>query len=153
MYKKVLVPLDGSELAECALDHVKDMFKHGIAGEILVLNVFCPYIPPIAEGETGSYVNVAEFKKRAGNDSKKYLDRVESQLASEGIKVKAVSLEGERAADAISTYARERGVDLIVLASHGYTGLKKLMFGSVALELLHDSHVPVLLIRPETCRT
>jgi nucleotide-binding universal stress UspA family protein len=42
-------------------------------------------------------------------------------------------------------------MDLIVIASHGYTGLKKLMFGSVALGILHDAHVPVLLIRPESC--
>ncbi len=49
-------------------------------------------------------------------------------------------------------YAEANDVDLIVIATHGYTGMKKLMFGSVALRVLHDSHVPVLLIRSESCR-
>ena len=52
----------------------------------------------------------------------------------------------------ISDYAKENGIDMIVIATHGYTGLKKLMLGSVALGVLQESHVPVLLIRPDSCR-
>ena len=85
-------------------------------------------------------------------ESRKYLADVESRLASEGIKVKMESLEGNRPADAISDYAQKNGTDMIVIATHGYTGLKKLMLGSVALGVLHESHIPVLLIRPESCR-
>ena len=82
----------------------------------------------------------------------KYLADVESRLSAEGIKVKTQSLESLRPAKIISDYVQKMGIDLIIIATHGYTGLEKLMFGSVALEVLHNSHVPVLLIRPESCR-
>ena len=84
-------------------------------------------------------------------DSLKYLADVKTLLDADGVKVKTESREGSRAAEVICDYAEKNNVDLIVLATHGYTGLKKLMFGSVALEVLHSSHVPVFLVRPESC--
>ena len=53
------------------------------------------------------------------------------------------------AAQMISNYVKQNDMDLIVIATHGYSGMKKLIFGSVALQVLHDSDVPVLLIRPK----
>ena len=153
MYKKVLVPLDGSELAECALSHAQNMAKEGSAGEVTILNVFWANVPFIGEAATSMSFDVEDLKKNLLIDSQKYLADVKSRLGSEGIKVKAESLEGIRPAAIISDYAREKGIDLIIIATHGYTGLKKLMFGSVALEVLHNSHASVLLIRPESCRT
>jgi nucleotide-binding universal stress UspA family protein len=85
--------------------------------------------------------------------ARKYLAKIESQLNSEGIEVKTEVLEANQPDRAITDYARTNGIDMIVIATHGYTGMKKLMLGSVALSVLHDSHVPVLLIRPESCRT
>ena len=84
--------------------------------------------------------------------SKKYLADIESRLVSEGMKVKTESLEANRPADAITEYAQEKGMDMIIIGTHGYTGLKKLMLGSVAFSVLHQSHIPVLLIRPESCQ-
>jgi nucleotide-binding universal stress UspA family protein len=77
---------------------------------------------------------------------------VASKLRSKGIKVKTESVEANRSADMITDYAKKNGMDLIVMATHGYTGFKKLLMGSVAFGVLHESHVPVLLIRPESCR-
>ncbi len=84
--------------------------------------------------------------------SRKYLADMESRLGSEGIKVKTESLEGNRPADTITEYAQKKGMDMIIIGTHGHTGLKKLMVGSVAFGVLHQSHVPVLLIRPESCQ-
>jgi nucleotide-binding universal stress UspA family protein len=152
MYKKVLVPLDGSELAECALSHVKNLVKDGIAEEVIILNVFSVPVALLgAGGETSAYVDVNAVEEKMKYDSIKYLADVKSRLDAEGVKVKTESLEGSRAAETISNYVQKNSIDLIVLATHGYTGLKKLMFGSVALEVLHDSHVPVFLVRPESC--
>lgn len=154
MYKKVLVPLDGSELAECALSHVKNLVKDGFAEDVTILNVFSVPIALLgAGGENSPYGDINAIQEKMMYDSLKYLEDVKSRLGSEGIKVKTESLEGSRAADVISDYVQKNGIDLIVLATHGYTGLKKLMFGSVALEVLHDSHVPVFLVRPESCWT
>jgi nucleotide-binding universal stress UspA family protein len=150
MYQKILVPLDGSKLAECALSHVINLVKDGAVGEVNLLSVFNVHIP--GRGEIPGIAGINEMRENLSMESRKYLADVESRLASEGIKVKTKSLEGNRPADIISEYAQKNAIDMIVIATHGYTGMKKLMFGSVALRVLHDSHVPVLLIRPESCR-
>lgn len=152
MFQKVLVPLDGSELAECALSHVKNLVKDGAAGEVIILNIFNPYFPMFEESDFSTYGDINATREKIRNDSIKYLADLESRLGSEGVKVKTEMLMGSRPAEIISDYARNNNVDLIVISTHGYTGLKKLMFGSVALEVLHNSHAPVFLVRPESCR-
>lgn len=150
MYQRILVPLDGSKLAECALDHLKGMAREKMVGEVTLLNVV--NVSLMGFTEYPGPVNIAAIRENLFAESRKYLADVESRLAAEGIKVKSVSLEGARPADAISEYGRKNGVDLIIIATHGYTGFKKLMLGSVALGVLHESPIPVLLIRPESCR-
>ena len=84
--------------------------------------------------------------------ARKCLAKIESQLNSEGIKVKTEALEANSSANKITEYAEENGMELIVMGTHGYTGLKKLIMGSVASGVLNSSPVPVLLIRPKSCR-
>ena len=150
MYKKVLVPLDGSPLAECALDHVKTLVKEGSAGEITLFNVV-KVDAPWAE-MYGQHFDINVMREALFASARKYLAGVEADLGAEGIKAKTATLEANRPAQAITDYARKNGIDMIVIATHGYTGMKRLMLGSVALSVLHDSQVPVLLIRPESCR-
>ena len=152
MYKKLLLPLDGSELAECALPHIINLVQDGCVGEVTVLNVYKVDLSPVGAKGYAQGINVNQIKKSMFTASSQYLADVESRLGSEGIRVKTVSLEGARPAVTISDYAKENGIDMIVIATHGYTGLKKLMLGSVALGVLQESHVPVLLIRPDSCR-
>jgi nucleotide-binding universal stress UspA family protein len=152
MFKKILVPLDGSQLAECALPYVKNLVKEGSAKEVTLLNVLKVDITLGGRGEYNEYVNINALREELLDRSGKYLTEMESQFASEGMNVKTESVEGNYPAETISAYAQKNGVDLIVIATHGYTGLKKLMLGSVALGVLHESRIPVLLIRPESCR-
>jgi nucleotide-binding universal stress UspA family protein len=150
MYKKVLVPLDGSPLAECALDHIKSLLQDGFNGDVTLLNVVSV---DIRWSELyGANFDVIKMREALFASARKYLDGIASQLGSEGVAVKTVVVESDRPADAITDYARNNGMDMIAIASHGYTGLKKLVFGSVADEVLHVSNVPVLLIRPEARR-
>ena len=149
MYQKILVPLDGSKLAESALSHMINLVKDGAVGEVTLLNVFNVDILGGGAEYPGS-VDINKTRENLFMESRKYLADVESRLASEGIKVKMESLEGNQPADTISDYAQKTGMDMIVIATHGYTGLKKLMFGSVALGVLHESHLPILLVRPES---
>ena len=155
MYKKVLVPLDGSALAECTLSHVINLFKDGSVGEVTLLNVVKVDISWATMGgddiPTRS-IDLEAIRKPLFIASRKYLADIASRLGSEGIKVKTESLEGNRPADTIIEYAQKQGMDMIIIGSHGYTGLKKLMLGSVAFGVLHQSHIPVLLIRLESCR-
>jgi nucleotide-binding universal stress UspA family protein len=150
MYKRILVPLDGSRLAECALAHVKNFIKNGSGGEVTLLNVVKVDIVLAAVYDKECDIN--RMREKLFTASRKYLAEVESRLSSEGIKVKAVSIEANSSADAITDYARENGFDMIVIATHGYTGIKKMLLGSVAMGILHHSPVPVHLIRPEACR-
>ena len=154
MYKKILVPLDGSELAECALNHVKKLFQDGPVEEVVLLSAVVIEFP-WAAGEDGHAINFDynAFKKTFMDKSKKYLARVKSRLSSEGIKVKTETIESNGPSHTITDYAQKNSVDLIVIATHGYTGMKKMMLGSTALKVLHESNIPVLLIRPEACRS
>ncbi|MCL5807524.1 MAG: universal stress protein [Deltaproteobacteria bacterium] len=142
MYQKILVPLDGSAFAECSLDQVINLSQMGSIGEVILLNVLDP-IMWCREGR-----DFVAFRNFQFTQAEKYLERIKARLGSEGIRVRSDISEGGMPASSIVQYAKENGVDLIVIASHGHTGMKKLMLGSVALEVLHDSHVPVLLIRP-----
>jgi len=154
MYKKVLVPLDGSALAECTLSHVKNLIKDGSVGEVTILNVVkvdLPWAAMMTEQES-KRIDINSIRQPLFAASKKYLGDIQSRLGSEGIKVKTESLESNRPADTITEYAKKNGMDMIIIGTHGNTGLKKLMVGSVAFGVLHQSLVPVLLIRPESCQ-
>lgn len=150
MYQKVLVPLDGSKLAECALSEVKKLAGAGLIGEVILLNVFEIDLMGIPTTHT-KMIDINAYRNTHSDQSRKYLEKIQSELASEGISVKTESLEGTPA-QTIVNYTESNNVDLIVIATHGYTGMRKLMFGSVALRVLHNSLAPVLLIRPESCR-
>ena len=146
MYQKVLVPLDGSDLAECALPHVKKMAKEGFIKDIIILTVIDIHPSALLEGADTTVIYKAQM-----NNSREYMNKVQAQFRSEGIEVKTEILQGS-SAQVISDYANEKKVELVVIATHGYSGVKRLMFGSVAFRVLHDSHVPVLLIRPDSCQ-
>ncbi|MDZ4163943.1 MAG: universal stress protein [Smithellaceae bacterium] len=151
MYRKILVPLDGSELAENALSQVRNLTGLGSVGEVTLLNVIEIDVTGLfSEGSTRNF-DLPALRKAHFEESRKYLEKIQSQLSAEGIKVTTETLEG-RPAQMIVDYSQKNSVDLIVIATHGYSGMKRLMFGSVALRVLHDSHAPVLLIRPESCR-
>ncbi len=151
MYQKVLVPLDGSDLAECTLSHLKPLIKDGSVGEITLLNIVQIDIP-WADLENNRHFDLNAMREPLFAASRKYLADAESRLGAQGIKVKKESIEANRPAETITEYAKKNGMDLIVVGTHGYTGLKKMMLGSVASGVLNQSSVPVLLIRPDACR-
>jgi nucleotide-binding universal stress UspA family protein len=151
MYRKCLVPLDGSELAECSLNHVKKLVKEKSVGEVTILNVVKVDIPWADVKE--KTIDLAAIRKPLFAEARKYLANVESRLSSKGIEVKTKVIEGNRPGETITDYAAKSGMALIVIATHGYTGFKKLLLGSVATRVLNESQVPVLLIRPESCRS
>ncbi len=150
MYKKCLVPLDGSELAECALNHVKNLVKEKSVGEVTILNVVKVDIPWAEINE--KTIDLEAIRKPLFAGARKYLAGVASRLSSEGISLKTAAIEGNRPGETIIDYAEKNGMTLIVMATHGHTGFKQLLLGSVATRVLHQSPVPVLLIRPESCR-
>ena len=144
MYQKTLVPLDGSKMAECVLPQVKKLAQGGLVGEIILINVV--EIPPEWVFEGFDFV---ALKNTQFNTAQDYLGRIEDFFVAEGIKTRSVILEG-KIAETIVGFARDNQIDLIAMATQGRTGLKQVMFGSVALRILHDAHTPILLIRPDS---
>ncbi len=154
MYKKVLVPLDGSKLAECALAEVRFLGDKGCIGEVVLLTAVDYPAALLGEGSelrTEAY-RYQDLQKQRIAQAKQYLEDIRTSFAAKGIAARAEVIEG-RADQIIVNYAKENSVDLLVIASHGITGVRKWVFGSTALRVLHDSHIPVLLIRPESCRS
>lgn len=150
MYKKILIPLDGSELAECALNHVNNLVKEGSAVEVTLFHVVKV---DSRWDELNRYnFDITAMKEALFSSGREHLAKIESRLNTEGITVKTVSLAASSPAYKITEYAKENGIEVIIMGTHGYTGLKKLMMGSVASGVIHLSSVPVLLIRPESCR-
>jgi nucleotide-binding universal stress UspA family protein len=151
MQKKVLVPLDSSKLAECAISHVKDLAKYGIVGEVTLLNVVPQAYVPLEEGYKAN-VNLLAARDESLAASKRYLAALEARLSADGMKIKTDSVEAINVAGTIAEYAEKNGMDMIVMATHGYTGLKKIFLGSVASGVVQQSNVAVYLIRPDACR-
>lgn len=151
MYQNVLVPLDGSELAECALPEVIKLGRGGVIGEVILLKVIEIEVLTVPRAYQKS-IDFAALREAHHTEAERYLEGIQSRLRSEGINVTIALLEG-RPAETIVEFTKNRSVDLIVIGTHGYTGMKRLMFGSVALRVLHDANVPVLLVRSASCQT
>jgi nucleotide-binding universal stress UspA family protein len=150
MYRRILVPLDGSELAECTISHVKDLVKDSLAGEVTLLTIININLP--WSELYGKNFDITAMREAYFASARKYLTGMESRFSLKNVKVKSEALEVNRPATAITDYAKKNGMEVIVMSTHGHTGFKKLMLGSVAFGVLHESHVPVLLIRPEACQ-
>ena len=150
MGKKILVPLDRSKTAECALSYAADFVKECVAGEVTLFTVVAVDIP-WAEAYSKRF-DINALRKHEFAASKRYLAKVKARLASMGVTAKTALIEANAPAEAIVDYAGKNGMDMILIATHGYTGMKKMLVGSVAFGVLSQSAVPVHLIRPEACR-
>jgi nucleotide-binding universal stress UspA family protein len=152
MYKKILVPLDGSTLSEASLEHVKSIISRNNPPEIILLRVVEPISSFDASGLAQSGYLLGDVQKRKMADAAEYLAKITAILDKENIKTQQVIAEG-RAAEAIMDYVEKNHVDLIIMSSHGRTGISRWAFGSVADRILHQSKVPVLLVTVSGART
>jgi len=167
MYKKILVPLDGSKLAECALPHVEELAKGCDTEEVILVSVTESIKgyraledssqPAAGPGggfwETSHPVShrlVQEASGKKEKQAQRYLDRIAKKLAAKGINVSTEVLLW-KPAEAIIGYAKQSGSDLIVMASHGRSGPSRWAHGSVADKVLRASGIPVLMIRAPGC--
>lgn len=137
MYKKILVPLDGSELAEEVLLHVREMAKI-LGSELVLVRVALAYPLP--------GIDPIEAEVKVVEEVTAYLEEVEKRLRHEGLHVSTAVRYG-RAAEEILEHARDHRVDLIAMSTHGRSGLGRLLMGSVAETVLRHASVPVFLVR------
>jgi len=153
MYKKILVPLDGSKLAECALPHAIDMAKTYSATLLLVrvtevVEGLRAVDDPAMPTEQKFVIEArGKFKEQARN----YLDKIAKSIEKEGVQVITDVPYGRPAIEIISS-AMLYHCDLIIMSSHGRSGLSKWTHGSVAEKVFKASHIPVLMISAAACK-
>lgn len=142
MYKRVLVPLDGSTVAEAILPFLLE-----IAGpldmDVVLVRVLEPIPPTVLEGARHVLVEDVEARRA---DAAAYLAPIAERLRARGVRAETAVRRGEPA-DEIVEGARDAGADLIAMTTHGRTGLRRLVFGSVAEAVLRHANVPVFLMR------
>jgi nucleotide-binding universal stress UspA family protein len=153
MFEKILVPLDGSELAECVIPFVEELAKKHDAKEVVLFRV-CDAPSILADYPGGMpspwEKHVEQITGHVQKQCRIYLDDTEERLKKEGINVKTDSALGNPADDIVD-YADKNGFDLIVMASHGRSGVSRWAFGSVADKVFRSTCVPVLMIRAPGC--
>jgi nucleotide-binding universal stress UspA family protein len=142
MYKRILVPLDGSELAKKALDHIEPLAKIFDA-EIILFQVV-PFMPIYGSPELVTPLIVDEKQKES---AEKYLTRLSEELKMRGFRVTTMVRMGHQVAVEIIDFAKESGVDLIAMCTHGRSGITRWVLGSVAHKVLIRAETPILLIR------
>ncbi len=135
MYGHILVPLDGSAMGEAALPHAEGLALK-LGSSVLLLRV--ANVPPEL---------IEEAIQSETDEARDYLTRVAQRFKDAGLQAEWEVVEGDPGRAIIDT-AHERNADLIVMATHGRSGLSRLVLGSVADRVLRDSHLPVLMVRP-----
>ena len=149
MYKHLLISTDGSDLAKKGVDHGLALAK-AIGAKttlITVTEVLLPYIVGATESATVSNYNYREYLDIQKEAAERVLARAREEALAMGLEADAVCFEQGSPAQAIVETAKARGCDLVVMSSHGRRGVRRLMLGSVASEVLALSETPVLVVR------
>ena len=147
MYKKIMVPLDGSKLAECVFPHLDSLVKGGQVGEVVFVRVVEPYNFSLMSGEElpkAEDILRLDAEARAGGEQ--YVQTVADRAKSNGVTVRGEILIG-RPSVKLAEYANDGGFDLVIIATHGRSGVARWVWGSVADKILRGARVPVLMIR------
>lgn len=154
--RTLIVPLDGSELAESVLPHAEALLKQRGAepAELVLVRISEPmtiptYYSPDMTGVSLDWGNFLQQetirRKRAATE---YLAEMEKKLQKRDILVKTVVIEG-KATDEIVDFANKQPFSMIIMATHGRSGLSRLVYGSVAANILHGVTRPMFIIKPK----
>ena len=153
MYNKILVPLDGSKLAECVFAHLDALARGCQVKAITLVQVVEPYQNPSYTGESTIADVAAEIEQidKANREAAEtYLKNLIPKFKYENVNVQHELLAG-RPADILADYAVKKQPDLILIATHGRSGPSRWVWGSVADRLLRAACVPVLMVRAPGC--
>ncbi len=151
MYEKLLVPLDGSKLAECVFPHVESLVKRGQVGEVVFTRVVEPYSFSLMSGqELPKAEDIVRFDTEARAAAEKYVQAVAEKAKTNGVAVRGEVLIG-RPYVKLAEYANNGGFDLVIIATHGRSGVSRWVWGSVADRLLRAVCIPILMVRAPGC--
>jgi nucleotide-binding universal stress UspA family protein len=150
MYHHIMVPLDGSKLAECVIPHAEAIAKGCVDVTVSLVRVSEP-LKMYGGLETRF---TPEELRPLEEDSMKvagdYLEPLVGQLKSEGIKARAVVLHGN-VVESLVDFGKQQDVDLLIIATHGRSGVSRWAWGSVADRVLRSACMPVVMVRAPGC--
>lgn len=144
MFKKILVPVDGSDTSIAAMARAVALAR-AFDGSVTAVSVIDPY-PFTGVGSDLAY-GQEQYLVAANNEAGASLDAAREAATRLGFDIEAVVVEGHAVHRGIVETAQSMSADLIVIGSHGRTGLEKLVLGSVTQRVLGDAHIPVLVVR------
>jgi nucleotide-binding universal stress UspA family protein len=145
MYHRIIVPLDGSKLAESVLAHACAL-AHCMGSEVILMRVmvYSAYDYLLTDPTVSASLR-EEMEREASN----YLEPLADALRDEGIRASAVAvIVNSPIADAIIEFARDKQADLIAMSTHGRTGPSRWFLGSIADRVVRGAGMPVLMVRP-----
>ncbi len=148
MYKHILIPTDGSPLADEGVREAIALAK-ALGAKATAVVVSEPYLGLLLPGEARvtPAMKDAEIENEAEAAAKRVLDSVVARALAAGVPCEPVHVRNGLAADGILAAAARAGCDLIVLASHGRRGVRRLLLGSQANEVLTRATIPVMIVR------
>jgi len=144
MYKHILLPTDGSELSKAALKHGVALAK-AIGAEVTALVVSTPLKSLVVDPDAVSGA-LDQYKALVAVQTAKYLDNIKSEAEVLGVRCEVLCVEHDKPYEAIVDTAKNRGCDLVVMASHGLRGVSAIL-GSETLKVLTHTSVPILVYR------
>jgi nucleotide-binding universal stress UspA family protein len=147
MYKRLLVATDGSELSAKAVASAIELAA-AIGGQMVALYVVPHYPTSYFEGGMSiSPTEVSQTEKKWAEDGQAIVDKVQQDAAAKGVSAKGVTVRSGMVAESILSSAKKHDCDLIVMASHGRTGIQRVLLGSETQQVLTHSTIPVLVLR------
>lgn len=145
MYSHLLVPLDGSRFAEAALPHALELAQKFGSKITLVRAIEPPHTIAADIGDTADML--IKMREISQKEAESYLQSLVGSLKQQGYNIKPLVLMGTSTPQSILSAADDNEVDLIVMSTHGRSGLGRFVFGSVAEKVVRHASMPVLLIR------
>ena len=147
MYKRILVATDGSDLSTTAVQSAIELAA-AIGAELVALYVVPRYPVSYFEGGiTISVEDIARAEKQWSDKGQAVVDEVQQEAQARGVNAKAVVTQSDLVAESIMSAASKHACDLVVMASHGRKGIKRVLLGSETQHVLTHSTVPVLVLR------
>jgi len=147
MYKRILVATDGSTLSKKAVTSAIGLAA-ACGAELIALKVVPRYPQAYFEGSIPlSVQDVSRVEKQWTDTAQAAVDAVVKAAKAKNVVAKGVTAKSDVVSDAIIAAAKKQNADLIVMASHGRKGIKRLLLGSETQQVLTHSHVPVLVLR------
>src|SRR2546423_1202738 len=148
--RSILLPTDFSECAECALPYAAQ-WARVTGARIICLHVIETLMPPVGYAPVAEPLPAVDMSEQLQQSAERELPKLAEREECAGLDVEEVIAHGEAASEIVRV-ARERDVDLIVISSHGRTGLGRMLFGSTAESVVRHAHCPVLVVKPKESR-